>query len=395
MGRSAYFDCFAGVSGDMILGAMVDAGLSIEDLRSELGLLDLAGYELASEKTQRRGIAATALTVRLNDPEAEPQRSLADVRAIVDGSSLRVEEKTAVMSVFATLAAAEGRVHGQSADAVHFHDVGAIDAIVDIAGAVVGLRLLGVDAVYASALPLGSGAVQTSHGRLPVPAPATLALIEQSGAPIGADPAPSCGEVSTPTGVAILTTLATFARPLLKVERVGYGAGGRDPESHPNALRLWLGEPDSALSTRQMLVIETNIDDMPAEQLSYALERLLAAGAVDAWFTPIQMKKGRPAVMLSALCGEQLEEAISAVILRETTTLGLRVRSVRRHEAEREVIRFESSLGQVGVKIKRLAGLAPQFAPEFEDCRTIALERDLPLPEVYRVVAAEAAQKLT
>ena len=250
-----------------------------------------------------------------------------------------------------------------------------------------GLRLLGIEAVYASPLPLGHGEGRGSHGTLPLPAPATLELIARAGAPIMEGEGPR-GEMVTPTGAALLTTLGRFERPAMRVEKVGYGAGGRDPEGRPNVLRLWLGETEPA--GKRMRLIETNIDDMTAELLAYTQETLMAAGAADVWFTPIQMKKSRPATMLSVLCQEAMESSLVALLLRETSTLGVRVRDVSRYEAEREVFEFESSLGRAAVKLKRLPGERPRVAPEFEVCRRIAQERGLPLSEVYRIVAAEA-----
>jgi uncharacterized protein (TIGR00299 family) protein len=236
-------------------------------------------------------------------------------------------------------------------------------------------------------LPLGRGEIKGVHGALPLPAPATLELLAQAGAPTAEGEGPS-GELITPTGAAILTTLGRFERPAMRVEAVGYGAGGRDPADRPNVLRVWLGETDAV--PRRMRLIETNIDDMTPELFGYVQELLLVRGAADAWFTAIQMKKNRPAVMLSVLCQEAQEAAVVAILLRETSTLGVRVRDVGRYEAERAVIQFESSLGPAAVKVKRLPGEPPRVAPEYEVCRRLAQEHSLPLAEVYRIVAAEA-----
>jgi len=258
-------------------------------------------------------------------------------------------------------------------------------------GAVVGLRLLGIETLYASPLPLGRGEVQAAHGKLPVPAPATLALLAIVGAPVSE--VDEAGELVTPTGAAIVTTLARFKRPQMTLEKVGYGAGGHQTDDRPNVLRLWLGERASQ-SGNAVLLVETNIDDMTAELLGYVQERLFAAGAADVWFTPIQMKKNRPATMLSLLCAPEREQAVVEVLLSETSTLGVRVQEVRRHEAQREAFEFESSLGPACVKVKRLPGRGPQLSPEYEACRKLALERGLPLAEVYRIVEAEARAKL-
>jgi uncharacterized protein (TIGR00299 family) protein len=387
MSRVAYFDCFSGASGDMIAGALLDAGLDLGTLRRELGSLGLppGAFNLTSRAVNRAGFAATKFDVEI--AEQLLQRSLAEVMAIIQDSGLPATDRERISAVFTALGEAEARVHGEPIEQVHLHEVGAVDAIVDVAAAVVGLRLLGVEDVYVSPLPLGRGQVRGRHGVLPVPAPATLELIARAGAPIleGEDPV---GELVTPTGAAILTTLGSFRRPAMRVRQTGSGAGGRDPEGRPNILRVWLGEAETPL--RRMRVIETNIDDMAPELLAFTQERLFAAGAADVWFTPVQMKKNRPGVMLSLICAEALESELAGILLRETSTLGVRVREVARYEAEREVVRFDSSLGPAAVKVKRLPGEPASVSPEFEDCRRIALERNLPLADVYATVAQEA-----
>jgi len=392
MTRVAYFDCFSGASGDMILGALLDAGLPFESLQDEVSNLALppGAFELSAEPVKRAGFAATKLDVIVKEPPRH--RSLAEVLDIVRSSQLPESDRTRIESVFQALGEVEAKVHGSSVDAVELHEVGAVDALVDVTGCVVGLRLLGVQDVYASPLPLGHGEGKGSHGVMPLPAPATLELIARAGAPTFEGEGPR-GELVTPTGAALLTTLGRFQRPAMRVESVGIGAGGRDPADRPNVLRVWLGETEPA--GKRMRLIETNIDDMPAELLAYTQEALLARGAADVWFTPIQMKKNRPAVMLSVLCQEALESDLVGVLLRETSTLGVRVRDVSRYEAERDVFEFESSLGPAAVKVKRLPGEEPRVAPEYEVCRRIAQEKSLPLAEVYRIVAAEAAQRLS
>ncbi|MDO8617001.1 MAG: nickel pincer cofactor biosynthesis protein LarC [Dehalococcoidia bacterium] len=393
MARTAYLDCFSGISGDMLLGALLDAGLPLETLREELSKLPLEGYAISARRVQRAGIAAMQATVQV---EGEPApRTLADVLKIVHGSRLPAGDREQGARVFQRLAEAEAAVHGETAETVHLHDVGAVDAIVDVMGAIAGLRLLGVTALFSSPLALGEGEIAGPHPsaalrsgvRLPVPAPATLALLAQAGAPVrGADGA--AGELVTPTGAAIVTTLAKFERPEMTLERVGYGAGSRDPAERPNVLRLWLGTA-APPEVGRMVVMETNIDDMTGEMLAYAQEKLLAAGAADAWLTPIQMKKGRPAVILSLICSEADEERLARMLLRETSTLGVRVRPVRRWEADRQTLEFQSSLGPAAVKVKRLAAEPPSVAPEYEACRRLAETTGLPLAEVYRIVQAE------
>jgi uncharacterized protein (TIGR00299 family) protein len=385
MPRAAYLDCFSGVSGDMLLGAILDAGVPLEQLRSELRSLPLTGYNLGCRSVKRAGLAATQAIVEVDGDQ--PPRMLTDVLDLIAASAAPGPDKEMGAKIFGRLAEAEARVHGETVETVHLHDVGAVDAIVDVMGSLAGLRLLAVEEVYASALPAGAGAVEGPHGSLPVPAPATLALLARAKAPLRpADGA--AGELVTPTGAAIVTALAKFERPDMTVHTVSYGAGARDVEGRPNVLRLWLGERASA-ATRPMVLIETNIDDMTGEMLGYARDSLLDAGAADVWFTPIQMKKGRPAVMLSVICSEAEEQAVARLLLRETSTLGVRVRPVHRWEAEREVLEFESSLGPAAVKVKRLPGEPPRVAPEYEACRRIAEETGLPLMEVYRVVQAE------
>jgi uncharacterized protein (TIGR00299 family) protein len=387
--RIAYLDCFSGVSGDMLLGAMLNAGLGLDDLRAELDGLPLSGFALSAGKVKRAGIAATHAVVDVS--EEQPARTLEDVLRIVADARLPEADKEKGAAIFRRLAEAEAKVHGEAVEAVHLHDVAAVDAIVDVMGAVAGLRLLGAERLYCSALPLGSGEVSGPHGVLPVPAPATLELMAMIAAPVRASAAP--GELVTPTGAAIVTTLAAFERPEMTVERVGYGAGTRDPEGRPNVLRLWLGASPDGRGTRAMLLIETNIDDMTPEMLAYVQAKLLAEGAADAWLAPVTMKKGRAAVVLSVLCTEADEERIARLLLRETSTLGVRVRQVHRWEAAREVLEFESSLGPAAVKVKRLPGEQPRFAPEYEACAALAEARGLPIAEVYRIVEAEAEKR--
>ncbi len=391
MSKIAYLDCFSGVSGDMLLGALVDAGLRPDDLLAELAKLSVGGFRLEVAKTRRAGLAARQAIVSVREAE-QPQRRLADIIDIIEGSELPPEDKERGSAVFRRLGGAEARVHGVEPETVDFHEVGAVDAIVDVVGAVAGLRLLGIDDLYCSALPAGGGWAEGSHGRLPVPAPATLALLAEVGAPLVAGPDPDV-ELVTPTGAALVTTLARFERPAMAVRAVGYGAGALDLENRPNVLRLWLGDSLEARPAA-MLLMETNIDDMNPELYAYAQERLFEAGAADVWFVPIQMKKNRPGVLLSVLCPVEREDAVADILLSETSTLGVRVREVSRHEAERETLEFGSSLGPVVVKVKRLQGRPPVAAPEYEACARIARKSGLPLSEVYRVVQEEAQRRL-
>lgn len=390
MPRVAYLDCFSGVAGDMLLGAVLDAGVEVEQLRRELRRIALDGYSLDAQRVKRAGIAATKAAVEIAGEH--PARAVGDVLSLIDASSLPEADRQKGALVFTRLAEAEAKVHGETTETVHLHDVGAVDAIVDVMGAIAGWRLLGVEEVYVSPVPSGSGAVRGPHGELPAPAPATLELLSRANAPLRVDDG-TAGELVTPTGAAIITSLGTFERPEMTLDRIGYGAGTRDPAGRPNVLRMWLGER-AAGATRPMVLIETNVDDMTGEMLAYVQDKLLASGAADAWLTPVQMKKGRPAVILSAICAEADEEAVARLILRETSTLGVRVRRVHRWEAEREALEFESSLGPAAVKVKRLPGEPARVAPEYEACRRLAESSGLPLADVYRVVQEEAEARL-
>jgi uncharacterized protein (TIGR00299 family) protein len=391
----------------MALGALLDAGLALDALRAELGKLNLPGWSIDAERGVRRYLSGTRALVHA--PEQATHRHLSDVQAIIEASALPSEVKQRAIRVFTLLAEAEGQVHGIAAAQVHFHEVGALDAIVDIVGVVAGLALLDVDAVYASALPLGSGWTRAAHGALPLPAPAVLALLAAANAPTIPDD--SRFELVTPTGAALLAGLAEFSRPPMRVSRIGYGLGARDLE-RPNALRVWLGE--TSQETRRAgdkeredhsfslspglqvslspILLETNIDDQPAEQLAYAVERLFELGALDAWLAPIQMKKGRAAALLSALVPAELEQAAVELLMRETTTLGVRRRPVERHVAEREIVAVETPLGSVRVKRKRWNGEDLGAAPEYEDCVRLAREHGVALPEVYQMVREQVSR---
>ncbi len=380
--RVAYLDCFAGAGGDMLLGALVDVGLPLEALISQLSKLPLTGYQLLAEKAWHGPLAGTKVTVSLDQSQETEHRSLSQILNIISASDLPQSVKEQGAIIFSRLAEAEAKVHGIAVEEVHFHEVGAVDAIIDVIGVLLGLEFLAVERVLASVLPLGSGTIDSAHGTLPAPAPATLELLAMSQAPVR--PTSEVGELVTPTAAAIITALASFERPVIALERIGYGIGAR------HMLRLWLGqalEPTEA----DLLLLETNIDDMNPELYGYVMEQLLAQGAADVWFVPIQMKKNRPAVTLSVLARAQAEGALVETILRETSTLGVRVQAVRRHEAEREVMEVMTSLGRALVKVKRLHGTPVAMVPEYEDCRRLAVEHGLPLQEVYRVVTAAAS----
>jgi uncharacterized protein (TIGR00299 family) protein len=387
--KVGYLDCFSGLSGDMILGALVDSGLAITQLSAELEKLKLKGYQISSRPEKRGVITGTRFLVNLENAKPK-QRRLDDVANLIVKSDLSNPVKERSVAIFKRLAEAEAKVHRTPVQEVQLHDTGAIDAIVDIVGTAIGLELLGIEHLYSSPLPSGSGTVECQHGIIPIPAPATLELIASSGAPIRPTPERDV-ELVTPTGAAIVTTLARFQKPTLMLEKVGYGIGSRETETIPNVLPLWVGE--LVQEERELLLLETNIDDMSPELCGYVMEQLFENGAADVWFTPIQMKKNRPGIMLSVLAKPESQTAIAQVILRETPTLGLRVQPVERHLAVRETARFESSLGKASIKIKRLEGKVAGLSPEYEDCRRLALEHDLPLQDVYRIVINEASSK--
>jgi uncharacterized protein (TIGR00299 family) protein len=377
----AYLDCFAGAGGDMLLGVLIDVGLPLSELTSELCKLPLTGYELRAGKAQCGPLTGTKVTVALDEAQEAEHRSLSQILDIIAASDLPQPVKEQGARIFSRLAEAEAKVHGITVAEVHFHEVGAVDAIVDVMGAVLGFHLLGVEAIFASVLPLGYGTIDTAHGNLPLPAPATLELLAMSGAPVR--PEAEAGELVTPTAAAIITTLASFHCPPFTVERIGYGVGAR------HLLRLWLGQT-TEVTPPELLLLQTNIDDMNPELYGYVMERLFAQGALDVWFIPIQMKKNRPAVTLCVLASAQAEGALIETILRETSTLGVRVQTVGRRQAEREVVEIETSLGRAAVKLKRLHGSPVAVVPEYEDCRRLALEHRLPLQEVYRIVSSAA-----
>lgn len=397
MPKIAYFDCFSGCSGDMILGAMLDAGLSLEALEAGLQCLPLKGYNLQVEKTRRAAISATTVKVVIDEGEPLPERSLPDILSLIEASSLPSRVKERGSAIFQRLGEVESKIHARPLDKVHFHEVGGVDSIVDIMGSVIGFDILGIGHFYSSPLTLGGGKVSTAHGILPVPAPATLELLAVAHAPVtdATNLSVPQAELVTPTGAALVTLLAQFGRPSMIIDRVGYGAGAKDFKGWPNVLSLWIGKEVPSDGGEDLILLETNIDDMSPEIYSYLMDQLFAEGAVDVWFTPIQMKKNRPAIMVSVLGSRHAEFRLTEIIMHETSTLGIRVRPVCRHLAKRDIIEFESSLGRVEVKIKHFLGDIFTVSPEYDDCRRIALERNIPLREVYRIVEEESWKHLS
>jgi pyridinium-3,5-bisthiocarboxylic acid mononucleotide nickel chelatase len=394
--RIIYFDCFSGCSGDMILGALLDSGLSVNILKDGLSKLDIHGYHLTAEKVKKAAVTATRFDVVMDEHVHQHHRSLTDILDIIESSHLSERVKKESSAIFRRLGEAEGKVHGVAPEQVHFHEIGAVDSIVDIVGTIIAFEALGLEGYYSSALATGSGTVNTAHGVLPVPAPATLELLTRANAPIADLPQESApkGELLTPTGAVLITSCATFQRPDMTLLKTGYGAGHKDFPNWPNILRVWIGDLKSNPMERDLVMMETNIDDMSPQVFGYLMEKLLAEKALDVWFTPIQMKKNRPAVMLSVLANASDEAGLSNLILEETSTLGIRIRPVARHIASREIHEFDSSLGRVKAKVKRLAGSILDISPEYEDCRRIAQEHNLPLQEVFRIVSEEAHRQI-
>lgn len=384
----AYLDCHSGMSGDMFLAALLDAGLVFDELRDALAGLPFSAYQLTYEPFSDKGIRGTRFDVQLSTPE-QPTRHLSDIQALVQASTLPLRVRERALAVFQLLAEAEAHVHGTSIAEVHFHEVGAVDAIVDIVGAVWAIERLGIAQIYASALPLSSGHVQTAHGLLPVPAPATLEILRRVSAPWR--PSSAEGEMVTPTGAAILATFARFEQPAIAIERVGYGFG-RKQFPWPNCLRACLGRPlgasamgDDVPDTDWVGVLECNIDNMTGELLGDLMERVLSAGALDVSYLPLQMKKNRPAVMVTLICQIADTERLARLILAETSTLGVRVQQVQRRKAQRSQEQIITPLGPLQIKLKRLGTRVISAAPEYEDCRRLARARQVPLEEVYEL----------
>ncbi len=387
--KIAHFDCFSGISGDMILGALVDAGLEVERLKAELAHLPLSGYALNAETVQRRGLRGTHVEVEVSEEGVE--RHLHEIEEIIEGSDLPEKVKAQSLAIFRRLAEAEARVHGISMEKVHFHEVGAVDAIVDVAGAVVGLWLLGVERVYASPVHVGRGTLRCAHGMLPVPAPATQELLR--GVPIyGRD---VDAELVTPTGAAILTTLVEEfgSVPPMKTEQIGYGAGTRYLPL-PNLLRVSIGETTEKIEGYEediVTVIETNIDDMNPQWYEHVMGRLFDAGALDVFLTPIQMKRNRPGVQLSVIATAERVPDMLEVMFAETTTIGVRTCPMRRWKLGRECVVVETRYGPIGAKVARRGEAVMNVAPEYRECQRVAEEQGVPLKEVFQL-AQEAAR---
>ncbi len=379
--KIAYFDCIAGASGDMILGALIDAGLSLEKLQSELAALDLPGFELQANRVNKNGFSAVKLEVIITDHATE--RHLAEINELVTNSRLPVAIQQQAIAIFQRLGEVEAGIHAASLDHVHLHELGGLDTIVDVTGALLGLHLLGIEQVYSSPLPLGRGFIHGAHGNIPLPAPATLALLQGTQV-VGSDIEK---ELVTPTGAALLSSLAKAFGPIpaMRLQAVGYGAGGRDLPI-PNLLRVLIGEQvcPAQATLETLALIETNIDNQNPELYSYLMERLFTAGALDVTYTPIQMKKNRPATQVSVLCYPEKADQMENILFSETGTLGLRRSYIERRSLKRESRTVETPYGLVRVKLADWGGSAPRVAPEYEDCRNLAEQTGSPLWQIYQ-----------
>ena len=385
--KIAFFDCFSGISGDMCLGAIVDAGIPLKELEKELQKISVTGYRLSMKKVDRGHLKACKVAVEVKAGlEVQDRRTWKDVRKIIQASALPQDIKQKGLSVFKTIFEAEAKVHGGTFQTVHLHELGAIDCMIDVFGTIIGLNLLGVKRILSSPVNLGSGFVKTKTGMLPVPAPATAEILKN--VPVYSHYVHT--ELTTPTGAALIKGLSSGQgdMPVMDVEKIGIGAGNRDIVHWPNVLRIFIGTSDSpdktATPDEKVIVIETNIDDMNPQVFEHVIAMLYKAGALDVYLTQVIMKKGRPGVKLTALCDESRKEALMKIILRETSSIGLRYYETRRSVMQREIKTVNTKFGTVRVKVARLGGKIIKAAPEYEDCRKIARQNNIPLIEVMK-----------
>lgn len=387
--KTLYLDSFAGISGDMMLGVLVDLGVPLDVFRrvaEGLGLIDVG---ITASRTERKGIGASKVSVR--DPEHGVVRTYSHIKSLLAKSDLKGSTREKGLEVFQILAEAESRIHSRSIEQVHFHELSSVDTLVDVLGTIAGLEYLGVEELLCSPVPMGTGMIKTAHGVYPVPVPAVAEILKD--VPVYSSGIPT--EIVTPTGAAIVKALASYFCPLpaMRVEGVGYGAGDRDLEV-PNLLRGFLGEREAPVRGRvreRRLVYSTNIDDMNPELYPYVMEKLFSAGAEDVWLVPIQMKKSRPAVTLKVLVPPAREDEIKGILFAETKTLGLRVSEVDKEYLDREIMAVETPYGELRVKLARREGQPVNISPEYEDCRKAAVQHGVPLKDVYSA-AEEAAR---
>ncbi len=385
--KIAYFDCFSGASGDMIMGSLLDAGLSLEHLRDQIKKLGLSHYDIGVEKVAKKGISGSQALITIDQHHHDHHhRHLSHIKEIINNSTLSESVKEKSTAIFQHLAEAESEVHGSEVEHVHFHEVGAMDAIIDVVGAVIGFNALGIEKIFCSPLHVGCGTVKCAHGLLPVPAPATAELIK--GIPVYSNGVE--GELLTPTGAAILTTLSSKfgAMPPMSVKSIGYGAGTSEP-AIPNLLRVVIGETEDETmdyETGQAAVLETNIDDMNPQIYDYLIQKMLNLGAMDVFMTCVQMKKNRPGTLLTLVCSLDKVDMFSDFLLRETTTIGLRWRVENRIKASRKIETLETEYGPVRIKIAKSSEDIINISPEYDDCKQVALEKGIPLKLVMEKV---------
>jgi pyridinium-3,5-bisthiocarboxylic acid mononucleotide nickel chelatase len=381
--KTAYFDAFSGLSGDMIVGAILDCGADFSEFERAMNGVAIKGYRLSTRRKVSSGISALKFDVEVNEPQ--PERHFGEIRTMITSSSLAEAVKRRAIAIFEVLAEAEAKIHNTTPDRVHFHEVGAVDSIIDIIGTAWGLDYLGVGDVIISPLPMGRGFARSQHGVIPVPAPATAELLAGFAVKLG----DGAAEMVTPTGAAVVRALARSAEiPLdFEIEKIGYGAGTRDLDDRPNVLRMMLGRQRAALDTDEMIEISANIDDLNPQIYDHVMEKLFAAGARDVTLTPTMMKKGRPAVTLSVITEPANRDAIAEIVFAETSTIGIRFHSVARLKLAREILEVETRWGKIRVKVSGAHGRAANtISPEYDDCRRIAAAHGVAL----RVVIDEA-----
>ena len=385
-----YFDCVSGISGDMCLGALIDLGVDLAVIEDGLKKLALDGFKLSVTKEKRSAIVGTRLIVEV--AEGAPERSYVDIRGLIEESALDSGVKELSLDIFEIIARAEASVHGVEADEVRFHEIGAVDSIVDIVGSAIAIKSLNIDTIYSSAVPTGTGLVETSHGVMPVPAPATIEILK--GVPL--EPCGVKAELTTPTGAAILKALAMGSGgfgppPAMTIELIGYGVGSRVLEELPNVFRLISGtaeESGAGANKETVIVIETNIDDLSPQIAGFLMERLFEAGALDVWFTPVQMKKSRPGFLLTVLATEDLQRAVMDVIFTESTSIGVRFHTSFREALERTEYEVDTRFGKIRVKAATLASRVVNRQPEYEDLKAASIKSGVPLKSVRDEVMA-------
>ena len=381
--KIAYFDCFSGISGDMILGALLDAGLDFELFQSELTKLNLPNYQLKQQRVSKQNLSATKFDVI--DFEKKKYRHLKDLNRIVEESGFDEKLKTRAKEIFLKIADAEAKIHNQSIEQVHFHEISGVDTIIDVVGGLVGLKLLNIEKIQSSKLNTGSGFVEFSHGKWPVPAPATAEILK--GVPVYSTDCKA--ELVTPTGAAIICTIAdAFGDlPEMTTESIGYGAGTQDLE-HPNVLRVFIGErkTQAAIEQDTVSILETNIDDMNPQFYDNILEELLQNGALDVCLTNVSMKKNRPGIQFTVLARPEDEDKIAQIIFRNTTSIGVRIRQEKRKKLKRTIQEVDTKFGKVKFKISNLNGEVLNRTPEYEDCKRISNEQNIPLKVIYKEI---------